>query len=85
MKENRFLVDLVRGISHKQLFFSLWFAIVALFVSLMIAYYRKNTRRNFRSPRDGIARRVDVHARRLGSEHFRKEVIIPNQNVTKKE
>lgn len=65
---SKFLVELLHGLTHKQIFFLLWFGIVAIFVMLMISFYRKNTRRNFRGPADGAGPRISVDTRRLGAE-----------------
>ena len=67
IKDNKFLVNLVKGLSKQQVFFFFWFMIASFFALLIYSYYRKNTRRNFRSPLDaGRAPRVDI--RRLQEE-----------------
>jgi len=54
-------------LTHKQIFFSIWLVIVGIFVALMVAYYRRNTRSNFRRPGDAPAPKIYIDAKRLGN------------------
>lgn len=47
-QSGKFLVDLLAGLGHRQLFFLIWFLIVSAFILLIVVYYRKTLRRNFR-------------------------------------
>ena len=53
-----FIVQFFKGFTPKQLFFIAWIAIVGLFVMLMMSFYKKRTRRNFREPERPL-RRLD--------------------------
>lgn len=46
--KGKFLVQLISSLTHKQILFIVWAAIVGLFVWLMLAYQKKMSRRNFR-------------------------------------
>jgi hypothetical protein len=46
--KKKFLLELIQGVSSPFLFFLVWLAITSLFVGLMVSYYRRQTRRNFR-------------------------------------
>lgn len=64
--QNKFLVQLLSGFTQKQVFFGIWFLIVTGFALMMVAHYRRNTRRNFRMPGDGPPPpKTKVDARRL--------------------
>jgi hypothetical protein len=74
MENEKFLVRFLHGFSHHQLFFLFWFALVVVFVLLMIGHYRKNVRRNFRNPND-TRPKVHVDARRLSDNADRHPVV----------
>jgi len=63
--KDKFLVDLLNSLSHKQWFFLIWLGVVSIFVYLIMAYFKRYTRRNFRAPEDGPAPRFDIYSKRL--------------------
>ena len=68
----------------KQVFFSVWFFIVGVFVLLMVAFYRKNTRSNFRKPQDGPPpRKINVDARRLPGKE-KADLVVKNNSPSKR-
>jgi hypothetical protein len=77
MKDNRFLVNLVHGLTRQQAFFIVWFFIAGFFCLLMIAYYRKNTRSNFR--RDRAGKKISVDARRIGTDSQNKDLTLKSR------
>jgi hypothetical protein len=79
---DKFLVSLLSGVSSKQVFFAVWAAISAVFVMLMMSFYKKNTRRNFRDPGDR-GPRIDVDLRKLGEGNTGKHV-VSRDNTPKK-
>ncbi len=48
MKTNKVLVELLEKLTHKQIFFVIWFGIVSLFTYLIWSFYKKRNERNFR-------------------------------------
>ena len=80
---NKFLVNLLGNLNGKQLFFVVWAAIVGGFILMMMAYYRKYTRSNFRRPEDGVGPRVNVDARRLVDHSANKKVVSTDNRPTK--
>lgn len=68
----KFLVRLLHDVSHTQMFFLLWTAIVILFVGLIFGYQKKMSRRNFRgeedTPKKGNALAVNP-SERLPKDH----------------
>ncbi len=46
---NKYLVNLLNALSHKQLFLVGWLAVSSFFIFLMVLSYRKSVQRNFRS------------------------------------
>ncbi len=47
-------MEWAKKVGHKQLFFGFWALLVVGIAGLMMAYYRKVTRRNFRGANDGL-------------------------------
>lgn len=73
--QHKFLVELLNGLSKKQLFFIGWAVMVGGFVMMMLSFYKKRTRSNFRGPQDGpVPYRIDVDSRRLGEGTDGKKV-----------
>ena len=78
---DKFLVDLVHGISPKQAFFLVWAGIVGIFVAMMYAHYRRTTRRNFKGPGDDSVPPARVDARRLADGAADKRMTVrKNEN-----
>jgi hypothetical protein len=63
--DGKFLVNFLHSFTDKQIFFSIWAVIVGAFVLMLISYYRKQTRSNFRKPGDGPGPRIRVDQKRL--------------------
>ena len=82
--QNKFLVRLLSELTQKQIFFLFWFALVATFALLIYNQYRKATRRQFRTARDGMARPIRVDARRL-SDATTAIRVVGDQEKSKKE
>ena len=54
VRKDKFLVEWAKRLGHKQLFFGFWALLVVGIAGLMMAYYRRVTRRNFRGTNDGL-------------------------------
>ncbi len=81
---NKFLVNLLSGLTSKQIFFTVWIVITGAFVLMMLAYYRKVTRSNFRAPGDP-GPRIDVNLRKLGTGGEGKQVVVAKDNTPRRQ
>ena len=50
------IAQFFKGFTPKQLFIMAWIALGVVFVMLMMSFYRKRTRRNFREPERPLPR-----------------------------
>ncbi len=54
VRKDKFLVEWAKSVGHRQLFFGFWALLVLGIVGMIMAYYRRVTRRNFRGANDGL-------------------------------
>jgi hypothetical protein len=80
----KFLVELVETLTRKEVFFLVWFFIVGGFSLLMISYYRKSNRRNFRPSEETATSRVFFDPRRVPSPEKDKKPAVSRPTVPRK-
>lgn len=83
-RNEKFLVKFLHSFTDKQLFFALWAVMVGTFVMMLISFYRKQTRSNFRRPGDGPGPKIRVDVRKLEQPKTNMPVVVSKSEIKRK-